>query len=357
MKKNKSKNFFKANQDKLILAAVFLVIFIGLIFYINRSKESAAPTIETVVENQEKLEDVLRRKIDGQIILESEENIYPIAIMVENAVDAWPLSGLDKADLVIEAITESSIPRFVAIYATGQDVDKIGPVRSARPYYLDWIEPLNPVYMHVGGAPEALASIKSGKRQLIDLDQFFHYQYYWRDNKWRYAPHNVYTSSELLKEVLADKELTQPIDYPVWQYKDDLEPEQRPEDVADINIFYTQDYYKVTWKYNQEENNYIRYQRDKINKMSDGEWIKAKNIIVQVNKMKVIDEVGRKKINTTGEGQAWIFRDGEVVEAKWQKNAKKSRTKYFDQNGTELKFNAGKTWIEVVPDKDYLSYQ
>ncbi|MFA5188024.1 MAG: DUF3048 domain-containing protein [Patescibacteria group bacterium] len=300
--------------------------------------------------------EIIRRKIDGQEVKsEAEANLYPVAIMVENAADSWPASGLDKANLVFEAITEGSIPRFVALYANSEEIKKIGPVRSARPYYLDWIDPYEPLYLHVGGSPDALAKIKSGNCALTDLNQFWNAQNFWRD-KWRYAPHNVYTSSELIKQALADKELTAPTDYQTWPYKKDLELEKRPEQVNDIAINYAQQYYKVRWQYNREENNYIRYQNGDIHKMSDGEWIKAKNVIVQVNDMIVLDEVGRKKITTTGEGKAWIFRDGETTAGQWKKDDIKSIIKYYDNNGKEIELNGGTTWVEVIPNEDFLRY-
>jgi hypothetical protein len=304
-----------------------------------------------------KTEDVLRRKINGEEIkLEANKNLYPVAIMIENAADSWPLSGLDKADLVIEAITEASITRFVAIYANDKDIEKIGPVRSARPYYLDWIEPFEPIYMHVGGSPDALRLLVSGQYDLVNLDQFLNNQYYWRDNKWRYAPHNVYTSSELIEQVLAHKELQEPADYQMWQYKKDKDLDDRPEQVKDITVLYTNDYYRVDWQYNREENNYIRYQYNDIQQMTDGEWIKAKNIIVQVNEMVVLDNVGRKRITTIGEGKAWVFRDGEIIEGKWIKEVKDERTIYYDNNNNEIIFNGGLTWIQVIPNEDYLRY-
>jgi hypothetical protein len=297
---------------------------------------------------------IIRRKLDGaEVKTEAEANLYPVAIMVENAADSWPATGLDKANLVFEAITEGSIPRFVAFYASDDEIKKIGPVRSARPYYLDWAEPLEPLYMHVGGAPEALKKIRSGKFDLIDLDQFFWDEFYWRD-KWRYAPHNVYTSSELIKEALAEKELTTPPDYPTWKYKKDVELEKRPELVNDIKVNFATQYYKVRWQYNREENNYIRYQNGDIHKMSDGEWIIAKNVIVQVNDMKVIDEIGRKNITTLGEGKAWVYRDGDKIEATWKKATINDGLKYYDQDGKEIEFNGGTTWVEVIPTADYL---
>lgn len=301
-------------------------------------------------------EEILRRKIDGaEIESEDAANLYPVAVMIENAADSWPASGLDKANLVIEAITEAAITRFVAFYATDSEVKKIGPVRSARPYYLDWIDPYGSLYLHVGGSPDALAKIKSGNYSLTDLNQFWNDQYFWRD-KWRYAPHNVYTSSEFIQKALADKKLDEPANYETWQYKKDLELEKRPEQINDVAINFAAQYYKVRWQYNREENNYIRYQNGEIHKMSDGEWIKAKNIIVQVNDMIVIDEVGRKKITTIGEGQAWIFRDGEIVEGRWVKESPEKQIKYFDKNDKEIEFNGGTTWIEVIPDEDYLRY-
>src|SRR4030042_3348627 len=147
------------------------------------------PTLEQQLVNRgEEQENIIRRKIDGAPVLtEVQANLYPVAIMIENAADSWPQTGLDKANLVIEAITEATIPRFVAIYANNEEIKKIGPVRSARPYYLDWINPFAPLYMHVGGSPEALSLIKNGDYKLIIFDQFFNWEYYWRD-KWRYAP-------------------------------------------------------------------------------------------------------------------------------------------------------------------------
>lgn len=339
---------------------IYLIIFLVIILVISGCSLVRILNYDiTDPENifRQEFDLAIRRKINGEELKTREqENLYPVAIMIENAADAWPLSGVDKADFVIEAITEASITRFVAIYANNEKIEKIGPVRSARPYYLDWIEPFLPVYMHVGGSPEALGLLRSGGYDLVNLDQFFNYQYFWRDNKWRYAPHNVYTSSQLIQQVLQDKELTKPADYQMWQYKQDKNLEQRPEQVNDITILYTNDYYRVDWQYNREENNYIRYQHKQIQQMTDGEWIKSKNIIVQVNDMIILDSVGRKRITTIGEGNAWVFRDGETIEGKWVKESKDKRTIYYDNNGNEIVFNGGKTWLEIIPDEDYLKY-
>jgi len=336
-----------------IFALLFIIVLAGctLVKLLNYKINQPQLGFNNINSAEEK---VIRRKLDGvKVSSEAEANLYPVAVMVENNEEAWPLAGLDKANLVIEAITEADIPRFVAFFVNNEDINKIGPVRSARLYYLDWIEPYKPLYMHVGGSPEALSKLKS--YDIVNLDQFFNDQYYWRD-KWRYMPHNVYTSSDLIKQALTDKNLNQPADYETWQYKDDPVKDTLPDQVSDIIINYSQTYYKVRWQYNKDENNYIRYQQNDIDKMENGEWIKARNVIVQVNPMKVLDDLGRKRITTTGEGKAWVFRDGQTIEAKWQKDATNKITRYFDNNAKEIELNGGTTWIEVIPNEDYLRY-
>ena len=338
----------------LIILAVIILGGCTLVRILNYKINTPEAVLNIGRQLQPLAPQIIRRKIDGMAVASPVgANLYPVAVMIENAADSWPQTGLDKANLVIEAITEASIPRFVAIYASNDEIKRIGPVRSARIYYLDWIEPFKPLYMHVGGAPEALQKIRSGNYGLVNLDQFFNDQYYWRD-KWRYAPHNVYTSSELIKQALADKNLNTPTDYQTWTYKTDLELDKRPNQVNDIAITYAPQYYKVRWVYNRDENDYIRYQNNEIHKMSDGEWIKAKNIIVQVNAMSVIDDVGRKKIITIGSGKAWVFRDGETTTGQWKKDNIKSIVKYYDNDGKEIELNGGTTWIEVIPNEDYL---
>src|SRR5688572_5513956 len=104
-----------------------------------------------------------RHPLRGEIVVERYEELPQVlGVLIENAADAWPLSGLDEAFLVIEAPVEGDIPRFIAFFSEESDVDLIGPVRSARPYYVDWNAELSGIYAHVGGSPEALDLIASG---------------------------------------------------------------------------------------------------------------------------------------------------------------------------------------------------
>jgi len=91
------------------------------------------------------------------------------AVMIENSTAARPQSGLDQAGVVFEAIAEGGITRFEAIYQDSQPA-YLGPVRSVRPYYIQWALGFDAAIAHVGGSPEALSDIKTWNAK--DLDQF-----------------------------------------------------------------------------------------------------------------------------------------------------------------------------------------
>ena len=90
--------------------------------------------------------------------------------------------------------------------------------------------------------------------------------------------------------------------------------------------------------------------------MSDGAEIYAKNVIIEVHNMVVLDDVGRKKITTIGEGKALIFEDGQMITGLWQKDDVNNNTRYLDDKGNDIQLNGGTTWIEVVPNENILRY-
>ena len=120
-----------------------------------------------------------------------------VAVIVENHKDAQPLAGITQADIVYEAPAEGGIPRLLALFRKNTLIEKVGPVRSARPYFLDWLSEYGtPLFFHVGGSPESLRRI--AQENIRDMDEFSRSWYFWRSSQ-RRAPHNTYTSSKLWK--------------------------------------------------------------------------------------------------------------------------------------------------------------
>jgi len=318
--------------------------------------------------------EIFYRPLDGAAV----ENLtstmgHPMAVMIDNMIDARPQYGLNQASLVIEAPAEAQITRFLAIFDSTQNVTSIGPVRSARPYFAEWAAELGALYVHSGGSPEALDNLKKGKYDVFDLNEFYAGNYFWR-SKQKYAPHNLLTSSDKLNQALVAKlpavgasasaaaagtsggaaaasgAVSAPLasPFPSWQFKDGQAIMGATSSLA-VKISYNQSDHLVVWKYNAATNRYERYQGGKPHTDAVGEAVSASNVAVQWVKMSVLDAVGRKKIITTGEGEAWIFQDGIKIEGSWRKEVG-GRTRFFDAGDQEIKFNRGTTWIEVVAD-------
>lgn len=352
--------FIKKYQTHFYIATTCVVALIALfsiILWRNTRFPSTAP-IEpgSSEESTDTQTELLRRKLDGSVITDvTEADQHPVAIMIENASDAWPLSGLDKAQVVYETLAEGWIPRFLAIFATTEHIESIGPVRSSRSYFIDWAEPYRAAFMHVGGSPDSLQTLRTTNR-VINIDQFFKSQYFWRSQK-RYAPHNVYTSSTLLKKMALDNNLGSESDYHMLTYADS-EPLliDRPTEVKDIVVNFTTRTYQARWKYDRDQNAYTRYQQNSLFLMEDGAPISAKNVIVQVTDMRIIDAVGRRDIRTIGEGKAVIFRDGIAITGMWRRESTADVTRYYDAQGDEITLNGGATWIAVIPNENMLEY-
>lgn len=296
-----------------------------------------------------KKEEKFRAPLSGVLVEKERTERKPIAVMVENHPDARPQSGLNQAALVYETFAEGGITRFLAIFQEN-DVLEIGPVRSARPYYVNWAESYKAIYAHVGGNIDALDLI--GKiKNFYDINQFAFGNYFWRATK-KYAPHNVYTTTGKLIEAAKSK------GYPVtdnaisaYSFKDDEEEGKRPVDFSFLVNFNST--FAVTWTYQAKTNEFIRFMQGKVQTDSvTKEQIKAKNVIIMFSDFSYgTTRLGEQatKIRTTGSGNAIFYIDGAKTTGIWKRTEGANPTRFYAVDGTEIILNAGTTWIEVAP--------
>jgi len=291
------------------------------------------------------------RSFDGMPVGEDDDLF---AVMTDNIHVARPAAGIADAPLVIEALAEGAITRLLAFYPDGTDVDRIGPVRSARRYFVDWAEEYGAVYVHIGGSPEALDLLETSV--VRDLNQFWWGGYFWRDRA-RYAPHNLYTSTDLLHEALAELEGKRGAVDSSRPFKEGgPDGAGEPGTVDEIRVDYPAAAYRVVWSYDAETNRYGRYQGTGEFTDETGRQVMADNVVVQVTDVRVVDNVGRREVRTTGEGGAIVFRDGQAIEAKWVKEDG-GRTRFiYSYSSDEIPWNVGVTWIEVVGDEEMVEY-
>lgn len=265
------------------------------------------------------------------------------AIMIENSPDARPQSGLYDAGVVFEAIAEGGITRFLALYQEDKP-QLIGPVRSLRLYYVDWLAPFQPSVAHIGGSKFALQEIRNGEYR--DIDEFFNSKTYWRA-KDRYAPHNVYTSFERLDE-LNQKKGYSTSEFTAWPRTDGKPAKVTTAGTIDVKI--SGPLYNNRYVYDKASNTYARYLGGAVHTDREKGGIKPSVVIVLDTKMTTVMEDGyRQNISTIGSGKAHIFQNGEVIVGTWAKADRGSQLVFADSTGKEIKLNRGQTWITAVP--------
>lgn len=289
-----------------------------------------------------------------------EANIFkgtdrPIAVMIDNHKGAWPQAGLNKAYLVYEIIAEGGETRLMALFK-GQDLDVIGPVRSSRHYFLDYVMENDALYVHYGWSPNAKSDISS--YGINNMNGIYYDKFFWRvkDKK---APHNAMISTKNIMK-LADKlnyrttsNITSVLKYS--QSEIDLQ-----DGISANRIYIPHSYMQnVTYKYNEETKRYTRYARGTLQKdYETNESFTTKNIIIMFADNSVLNDgtdKDRQDLYNIGTFDGYYITNGLALKIKCQKKDRMSKTIYKDLNGKEIEVNDGNTWINICPKKAKVS--
>lgn len=264
------------------------------------------------------------------------------AIIIENGTEARPQSGLKDAEIVYEAVAEGGITRLMAFYQQKKP-QLIGPVRSIRPYYVDWYIPYDASMAHIGGSAKALKMIRNGDHR--DLDQFFNAEAYWRTSD-RYAPHNVYTSFKRLDAL--NKAKRYKTSHPKVFEREDVEPAKKLT-ARKVSVHISSALFDSSYMYDKKHQRYIRSQAGAQHKDREKGVITPKVVIVlKVSEETVVEETARESIKTTGKGEAYIFQNGSVTKATWQRSSKADQIEFTDKKGEPIKLDRGQTWITAI---------
>ncbi|MBI4032905.1 MAG: DUF3048 domain-containing protein [Candidatus Blackburnbacteria bacterium] len=322
--------------------------------------------------------------LTGEKFTSAERDIWskrrPLTVMIENHEESRPQSGLSNADIVYEAIAEGGITRFLAIFYCGTSAAEvqIGPVRSARTYYLDWASEYGdfPLYAHVGGAnkpglTDALGQIrKYGWDSYNDLNQFsIGFPTFWRDYERLGHPvateHTMYSTTDKLWEVAEERELgaknkdgkSWDENFVPWNFSDGKSATSPTATRITFPFWEGMGAYEVAWNYDSGVNVYKRDnggnpQQD----LNNNEQLQATNVVVIFTRARgPVNELKHMLYDTTGSGKALIFQNGEVIEATWSKASRTARTKFMS-GGREVSFVRGPIWIEVLDTQTKVEY-
>lgn len=298
---------------------------------------------------------VITSTLTGLPISDSAVNDRPVtAVMIENSQSARPQSGLDQAGVVFEAVAEGGITRFVALFQDSAP-DYIGPVRSVRPYYIQWLMGFDAAVAHVGGSPQALQDIRSWG--VKDLDQFYNGGAYHRISS-RAAPHNVYTSMANLNGLEAKKGFGKP-SYTGFARKA-ATPSAAP-NASSIDFTISSALYNVHYDYDKATNAYKRSEGGAAHMSVNGAGVQTQNtpkVVVGLVMPKGIEADDlHTSYNTLGSGAAYIFQDGTVTIGTWHKADAKTNFTFTDQAGAPIKLNAGQTWVTALGSASSILYK
>ncbi len=276
-------------------------------------------------------------------ITTSTQPLQSFAVMIDAHTDAQPTCGLAKANIVFTIPVEGGLTRYMAIYDASSTVEKIGPIRSARQYFVELADSLHVVYAHVGGSPEALDTIKNTVA-FRDLNEMYNGYYFWRDGN-RAAPHNTFTSMNNLNEAFVSKKMER-IPLTLWQIKDDATTTGA---IPGPSLSNSNAGYDVVWKYDHDTNTYTRFLHGKKQHDEDGSYIVSKNVLILHMSMKDIpnDDKQRISVITIGRGKGILYHDGNMSEIIWHRKPKENFT-FETVDGADAFFNRGTTWIEVI---------
>ena len=295
--------------------------------------------------------------LSGRMVTPQVAQRHVIAVMVDDHPDARPQSGLASASVVWQAPAEGGIPRYMLLF---QDTlpGNVGPIRSARSYFVAWAAEWDSLYAHVGGSPQALSTLKTygNGKYVYDANQFYWGAYYWRIHT-RIAPHNVYTDGTHLRSLAARRGAKDgPISSP-WRFASDAPLLLRPRG-GRITVTYL--YNKITYDYDRFSNSYLRTVAGE-GKQHDADTkarIAPKNVVVMVVHFEPLNDgshKGRLGADVIGTGTAWIATNGNTIKGTWKKTSSTKPTEFFDAAGHAVTLTVGQTFIEVLPSASDVS--
>lgn len=341
----KGKHAKKKKKGKVLLVLLLLLLIGGAWYYFGNSKEV-----------KKEIEKKIVKKLK---IVDENSKSRPIAVMINNNHQAWPHAGLNDAYIVYEIIAEGGISRMMAVFKD-QDTAKIGSVRSARPYYLDYALENDAIYVHFGWSEQAKNDISS--LGVDNINGLTASSVFWRDTSLNKAyEHTAFTSMEKIKayakEQGYDRDTNKDL---LLNYSVDEININKKEDAQKADKIYIKysNFTDTSYEYDANKKVYLRSMSNTPHKDAiTGEQYTAKNIIITPIKSYGYDSKDRQKLENIGSGEGYYITNGYAVPITWEKSSRSSQTIYKYKNGKEIKVNDGNTYIQIQPEGQTLNIE
>ena len=289
--------------------------------------------------------------LTGRLVSPEAALRHPIAVMIDDHIGARPQSGFNSAAIVFQAPAEGGIPRYMLVFQD-QVPAAVGPIRSARQYYIEWAAQWRAMYTHFGGSPQALDTLRvDGHGQLVwNADGFRWSPQYMQRNPDRRAPHNVYTDGAQLQALAARIGVPQAKIEPAF----DFAPDEAPTRPVGNAITVTYPYESITFRYDPNRDAYLRYingsKRPQVD-AADNEVVAPTNVVVlrmHFGPLSPTDTHNRLEAADVGSGDAWISTAGSTIHGRWKKASQTAPILLVDGKGRPVSLQPGQTFVEVI---------
>lgn len=352
---------------------------------VNESKQDETKEDETPVASEATITE--RKVVDGkmQSYLTGEwkdEAVVKrrnIAVMIPNNKQALPQYGISKASIIYEAPVEGRVTRLMAMFEDYDDLDHIGPVRSSRDYYVYEAMAYDSIYVNWGLAipfvgpiintdridnvSEAVTGIDTPAPEAFDRisrpgysKEFTGYMFIdgYEDAVERLGYETEYTNRFVQAFTFAnDGHRAEYEDYPDATTIYPGGTTTNSGGYGNANPCFT---------YNEEDGLYYRsqYGSAQLDDMN-GEQVTVSNVVFKICHGEVREPSDKDYLafGVHGEGRACVFTNGKVIEATWKREGDYEPNIYYDENGNEIVFNQGKTWVCNIWEEysQYISYE
>ncbi len=325
----------------LLLLGGLILLVLNLTNSDNAEVNRTDPMTEVEEQDEPEPPKTVASPLTGVQVSEEQAARPVTAIVIENSPDARPQSSLDEAGFIFESIAEGGITRFLAFYQENRP-DPIGPVRSLRPYFSDWVLAFDASIAHVGGSAEALGEV--GALGLKDLDQFSYGNSYYRTTD-RFAPHNVYTDFDKLDA------LNKSLGFNDSDF--DSFPRKAPKPLgtpkaSTVTINVSSITYQASYVYDDATNTYLRRTAGKPVKDRESGNRLAPSVVIVPEIAFSIGADGRYDYELVGSGKVTVFQDGNVEVGTWKRSSRSSQMTFVDDDGDEIKLNPGQVWMTAI---------
>jgi hypothetical protein len=344
----------EGKKEWAIFGLILLVVLVLVYLVFFHHKKQPPVVHHKAIVAVKPVSDLVPSTLSGLPVQPTANKIPVTAVMIENSDAARPQAGLSQASVVFEALTEGGITRFMALY---QDTapSNIGPVRSLRPYFLQWALGFDASVAHVGGSTEALNDVKSWDSK--DLNQFYNAGAYHRIST-RQAPHNVYTSIAGLNSVEQSKSYTS-VNFTGFTRKVAAPSKTPTAGTINLNPSYAD--YAVKYDYDASTNSYNRSEGGQPMVDSNTNKQISPNVVISMIvplSRGALDASGAyySDYSVVGSGTAYVFEDGNVVVGTWTKSSNTAQVQFKDANGSVIGLNPGQTWISTLSSTSQVSY-